>query len=213
MRAKLLVQSNTIETYINVMAALCDKYPIRHIMLSFIGKEPDNDFVNKIQEKLLSLSGTSNYSRASRAQLEIETADNDHIRLVKGWDVIDVSGVSKEIAINISAASIGNKRVHICQLNWKKRFEEGEDWILEEGNHQYTDLMGAGALSNLYQEYFQKKHVIFVFGILFFIVFGVSIAKFIWPSFFVPEDVVSLFSLLIGAAGLYLAIISLKSKN
>lgn len=167
MKAKLLVQSDTLETYINVMAALCDKYPINQVMLSFIGKEPDNDFVNKIQEKLLSLSSSSNYSRASRAQLEVETADNDHIRLVKGWDVIDVSGVSKEIAINVSAASIGNKKVHICQLSWKKRFEKGEDWILEEGNHHYTDLMGAGALSNLYQEYFQKKHVIIVFAVLF----------------------------------------------
>jgi len=213
MKAKILVQSPTVDTYINVMAALCDAYPINKIMLSFIGKEPDDSFIDAIQGKLLSLSSSSSYSKASRVQLEVETADKDHIRLVKGWDVIDVTAVSKVIAINVSAACISNKKVHICQLSWRKRFSNNEPWILEDGNHQYTDLMSAGALSSLYQDHFQKKHVIIVFGALFSIVFLLAIAKFFWPGFVVPEDFVNVFSLLIGAAGLYLAIISLKAHN
>jgi len=213
MKAKLLIQSDNIGTYINVMAALCDKYPVKQIMLSFIEKEPDESFINEIQSKLVELSSRSIYSKASRVLLEGEAANNDHVLLVKGWDVVDVTGVSKEVAINISAASIGNKKVHVCQLSWKQRFKRDEEWILKEGNHHYTDLMSTGALSNLYQEYFQKKHVIIAFAILFAIVFGVAIAKIVWPTFIVPEDVVNLFSLLIGAAGLYLAIMSLKSKN
>lgn len=214
MKAKLLVQSTTLDTYINVMAALCDAYPaINKIMLSFIDKEPDEIFVKKIQERLLSLSDSESYFRASRVQLKTEIADKDHGSLVRGWDVIDVSAVSKEIAINVSAASIANEKVHVCQLTWSKRFAKDEPWILQEGNHCYTDLMSEGALSNLYKDHFQKKHVILAFGVLFSIVFIIAFTKFLWPSFIIPEDVVNVFSLLIGAAGLYLAIISLKVNN
>lgn len=213
MKAKLLIQSDNVDTYINVMAALCGKFPVKQVMLSFIDREPEESFINEIQSKLVKLSISPNYSKASRVLLEGEAANNDHVALVKGWDVVDVTGVSKEVAINISAASIGNKRVHICQLSWKQRFKQNEDWVLKEGNHNYADLMSSGALSNLYQEYFQKKHVIIAFGVLFSIVFSVAITKIIWPKFIVPEDVVNLFSLLIGAAGLYLAIMSLRSKS
>jgi hypothetical protein len=213
MKAKLLVQSDNINTYINVMAALCDKYPVKQIMLSFVGKEPDNGFVNEIQSKLVNRSSNPIYSKASRVLLEYEIASSDHVLLVKGWDILDVTGVSKEIAVNISAASISNKKVHVCQLSWKERFKRDDEWVLKQGNHEYTDLMGSGALSNLYYDHFQKRHVIIAFAALFLIIFGVAIAKMIWPSFLVPEDVINLFSLLIGAAGLYLAIMSLKSKN
>ena len=195
------------------MAALCEKYPVKQIMLSFIGKEKDEEFINVIQAKLVERSSSPNYSKASRVLLEGEAANSDHVVLVKGWDIVDVTGVSKEMAINVSAASIGNKKIHVCQLSWKHRFKQNEKWILKEGNHNYTDLMSSGALSNLYREYFQKKHVIIAFGVLFSIVFSVAIAKIFWPAFIIPEDVVNLFSLLIGAAGLYLAIMSLRSKN
>lgn len=213
MKAKLLVQSTTIETYTNVMAALCDKYPINQVVFSFIDREPDEEFINNVQKKLIELYSNSNYFKASRVQIQTEIADKDHICLVKGYDIIDVSGVSKKIAINASAASISNRKVHICQLSWKRRFKEGEQWMLEEGNHDYTDLMSAGALSDLYQEYFKKKHIIFAFSFLFLIVFIVVVVKLICPTFIIPEDVVNLFSLLIGAAGLYLAIISFNNNN
>ncbi len=73
--------------------------------------------------------------------------------------------------------------------------------------------MGEGALSDLYQDHFQKRHIIIVSKVVFSIFFVVAITKMIWPEFVVPENIINLFSLLIGAAGLYLAIISMKNKT
>lgn len=213
MKAKIMVQSTTVDSYVNVMSAICEKYSAGHIMLSFVDSDPDESFVLKIQERLASLLGNSRYTKAARVKLEFERASENYASVVKGWDVVDVTAVSKELAINFSAAAIGSRRVHICQLSWLKRFEKGEEWILDDDNHHYSDLMSSGALSSLYKEHFHKRHVIIAFGILFSVVLIVSVAKIFIPSFVVPEDLVNLFSLMIGAAGLYLAIISLKGKN
>jgi hypothetical protein len=212
MKAKILVQSDKVDTYVNVMAAMCEKYTIEHVMLSFIEREPDDSFVKSLQEKLVSLSEDSCYTKAARVRLETEKSEIDFSSLVNGWNVVDVTGVNKELAINISAASIGSNRIHVCQLTWHHTFETGEAWLLKEDNHKYSDLMGAGALSNLYQEHFKKRHVIIAFGLLFSVVLAVSIIKIFVPSFVVPEDLVNLFSLMIGASGLYLAIMSLRGN-
>lgn len=210
MKAKILVQSNRLDTYVNVMAAMCEMYSIEHVMLSFVEREPDDSFVKSLQEKLVSLSEASCYTKAARVRLETETSEIDFSSLVNGWDVVDVTGINKELAINISAASIGSSRIHVCQLTWNQTFETGEVWLLKEGNHKYSDLMGSGALSNLYREHFKKRHVIIAFGLLFSVVLAVSIIKIVVPTFVVPEDLVNLFSLMIGASGLYLAIMSLR---
>ncbi len=95
-KAKILIQSDKHETYVNVMAALCHKYDIKQIMLSFIDKKVDDAFINKIQSKLISLSSNPIYSKTSRISLKGETASNDHSILVRGWDILDVTGVSKK---------------------------------------------------------------------------------------------------------------------
>lgn len=213
MKAKIIVQSNKIDTYTNVMAAICDTYPVNHIMLSFIIGEIDENFIDSIKSNLASLSNNNIYSKASRVRLEAEIANKDHNLLVKGWDILDVTGVSKEIAIHISAASISNKNVCICQLSWKKSFQNGERWILTDNNHSYSNLMSTGSLSVLYKEYFRKKNILTMFGVIFSIIFICAITKIIWPGFIIPEDLVNILSLLIGAAGLYLAILSLKKED
>ncbi|ACU89743.1 hypothetical protein Dbac_1651 [Desulfomicrobium baculatum DSM 4028] len=208
-----MVQSTTVDTYVNVMSAICEEYSVEHIMLSFVDSDPDENFVSNIQKRLVSLLSNSRYAKATRVKLEIERASENYVSVVEGWDVVDVTAVSKELAINFSAAAIGIRRVHVCQLNWLKRFKKDEDWILVDGNHRYSDLMSSGALSSLYKEHFHKRHVIIAFGILFSVFLVVSVSKIFIPSFVVPEDLVNLFSLMIGAAGLYLAIISLRVKN
>jgi hypothetical protein len=215
MRAKILVQSSTIGTYVNVMAALCTKYPlVNEVMFSFIDKEPNEGFIRSIQSKLLELSESSNtnlnYIQASKVGLKEEKLTSIDLEVVKGWNIVDVTAVSKEIAINISAASIGNPNIHICHLGWK---EKPKNWIIKDDNYFYDNLMDSGALSNLYKDYFHKGKVVQSFSVFIFVMTTIAIIKMIWPNFMIPDDIIGIFSLLIGASGLFLASKSIRCNH
>lgn len=210
----MLVQSPNVLTYVNAIAALCAKHPaVTTVKLVFLSKDVDEKFVDEIQRKLSLLSDSPSYAKGARVYLSGEIGDYNDVSLAKNWDVVDVTGVSKDVAIQVAAAAINNKKTRICQLSWNKQFAKGEAWVVEEGNHSYNDLMSVGALSKLYDNYFQKKQVLFVFLVLFSVVFFAAVAKIIWPKFGIPNDLVNLLSLLIGAAGLYLAAISVRGSH
>ena len=74
------------------------------------------------------------------------------------------------------------------------------------------DLLSGGAAGALRRNYVAKKHVLVALGGLFLCVLIIAIVKIMWPSLRIPDDVINLFSLLIGAAGLYLAAVSLRAR-
>jgi len=214
MKAKILVQSPNIDTYINIIAAICKKYPsVTEIVFSFLNKSVNDNFINDVRIKLANLaSHNSLYSKGVKVSIEAVIEDENGSNLIDGFNLIDVTAVSKEIALNVAASSVEKKNVKICQLSWTKKFEKDEKWIIEDNNHLYDDLLSKGALSKLYKNYFQKRTVIFVFAVIFGALLLTSILKIILKDFIIPSDLVNILSLLIGAAGLYLAAVSLRGS-
>lgn len=214
MKALVLVQSPRLATYVNVFAAICNKYrTIKQIRLLYITDDTESITKKKIREQLVEWSKNhSIYEQAADVYKDTDTCTIDDLKTyLPGWDVIDVSGTSKEISLSVAAVAISKNAARVCLVNWLKNFKRNEEWILSENNHEYIDLLSTGDLALLRKDHFQKKHVIIAFAGIFALLTAVAVLKIIFPSFFVPNVVVNIFGLLIGVAGLYLAAVSLKN--
>lgn len=216
MKALVLVQSSRLDTYINVFAAICHKYPeVNHIRILYISN--DKTTINKkdIRERLVELSKEYKIYETP-ADVHKDTGEcsvDDLKQYIDNWDIVDVTGISKELSVTIAAISISSRHVKVCLINWLKQFKKGEEWILSSDNHEYINLLSSGDLVLLRKDHFQKKHVIIAFGGIFSLLTITAILKILFPSFFIPNVIVNMFGLLIGVAGLYLAAVSLKSTQ
>lgn len=214
MKALVLVQSTTVGTYVNVFAAICHKYKeVKQIRLLYITGDATPVTIKDIREGIMDLSKEHViYEGASDILRDSDTCSEERLRTyVKGWNIVDVTGVSKEISLSVAAVSVANRHVRVCTVKWSQHFKRGESWVLTDDNHEYVDLVGSGELALLRKDHFQKKHVIIAFGGIFGLLTLVVVLKMLFPLFFVPNVVVNIFGLLIGVAGLYLAAISLKN--
>ncbi|MGB3458889.1 MAG: hypothetical protein WBB08_06260 [Halobacteriota archaeon] len=211
MKAKVVIQSPIVDTYVNVVAAIAVNFPdIKEICFVFFDNPPDEAMLNSIQRKLLELSYIPPYRKGARLYVSSEEMLIDSKELLKDCILIDVSAVSKDIAVSIAASGVERQSVKIGHLKWISKIEKDKKLRVGVDDYLYEDLLSKGAMSSLLKNYVAKKHVLRAFAIMFSTIFIIAIAKFILPNFIIPDDVINLFSLLIGAAGLYLAAISLK---
>jgi hypothetical protein len=214
MKALVIVQSPRLDTYINVFAAICKKYPnVEHIRILYITKDDTSITKKDIREKLVELSKNHpTYESAADVHLTTDKSSISNLKIyIQEWDIIDVTGISKELSLTVAAMSISYKHTKVCLINWTKQFKQGEKWIIDDKNHEYINLLSSGDLSLLRKDYFQKKYVITAFAGIFGLLTITIILKIIFPNFFIPNIIVNIFGLLIGVAGLYLASVSLKN--
>lgn len=213
MKGRILYQSPNLKTYKNLVAAMYNAYEeIEEICLSFLDSEVDDKILDDLQ-LILSSSENQIYKKAARIRLTAESINSQDTSCFQGWNVIDVSAVSKENAVHIVASTLENEKIRVCTLHWLERFGRGEEWILTNDNHRYSDLLSEGSLAKLYKNYFQRKVVIRMFGVMFSLLFFLAVTKYLFPTFQIPDDFINFFSLLIGASGLYLASVSLKERQ
>jgi hypothetical protein len=214
MKALVLVQSPRLETYVNAIAAICNKYTsVNIIRLLYVTDDTDSVTKKGVRERLVDLSKEHPfYEKAADVGKDDDRCSVENLKsYVGGWDIVDVSGTSKEISLTAAAISISNKSVCVCLVNWLRNFKRNEEWVLTEDNHEYVNLLSSGDLDLLRKDYFQKKYIIIAFAGIFALLTAVVILKMLFPAFFIPNVVVNIFGLLIGVAGLYLAAVSLKN--
>ena len=210
--SKVFCQSPRTQTYADVVAAIAEEHPnIESIQFLFFDGPMKEDLINNIQRKLAELSDIPAYARGARLRLTCVETSLDSVDTLQGCILVDVTGIAKDAAIQICALAIEYSRLKVGLLRWIGRLREGENPHVGIDNYMYEDLLSKGAIGNLLKKYIGKKHVIRSFGAIFGVLAIVGIAKIIWPQFFIPDYIVNLFSLLIGAAGLYLAAVSLRS--
>jgi len=213
MKALVLVQSTRLDTYINVFAAICKKYKnVKQIRILYISDDYTSITKKKIREHLVELSKEYPiYEAAADAHKDSDKCTIENLKnYICSWDIVDVTGVSKEISLTIAAISVAHKHVKVCLVNSTKQYKQGEKWILDKDNHEYINLLSKGDLLLLRKDHLKKKNVIIAFGFIFGILTLLALLKFFIPSFFIPSDIVNMFGLLIGVAGLYLASVSIK---
>ncbi len=214
MKALVLVQSPRVDTYINVFAAICHKYKkVKQIRLLYITEDKNSVTKKEIRERLVELSKEyALYEGAADVFKDTDDCSFEKLGVyTKQWDIVDVSGLSKETSISIAAMSVSNRNVRVCSVHWLKQFKKGDAWVLSDSNHEYINLLSTGALALLRNDHFQKRHVIIAFGGIFGSLTLLVLFKIMFPTFFIPNIVVNVFGLLIGVAGLYLAAVSLSN--
>jgi len=211
MKVKVVIQSPRIDTYVNIVAAIADSFPdVKEICFVFFDRPTNDDIINDIQKKLSELSDIEPYAKGARFYLSGEETLIESKDLLKDCILIDVSAVSKDIALSVAASGIQKQSVKVGHLKWLSKIEKGKELRVGVDNYTYEDLLSKGAMSTLLKDYVAKKYVLRAFVIMFLSIFIIAVAKFCIPNFTIPDDVINLFSLLIGAAGLYLAAVSLK---
>lgn len=214
MKALVLVQSTNLGTYINTFAAICLKYKaVNHIRILYITEDKTSITKKDIREELVDLSRENIiYEAPADTKKDSDSCSVNKLNsYIKDWDIVDVTGVNKEISLNIAAISISSPKVKVCLINWNKQFKKNEKWLLTKNNHEYINLLSSGDLKLLRKDHFQKKHVIIAFGGIFSLLTMLVLLKIIFPAFLIPNIIVNIFGLLIGVAGLYLASVSLKN--
>lgn len=214
MKGKIIHHSNNVDTYVNIIAAMYEAYgEIKEITLSFIDSPVNEKFIDSLQERLTTYDENPIYKKSARVHLSGESISIGLVTSEESLDVIDVSALPKEMAIEVVASTIDRKNIKVCTLQWPEnvKFDPGEKWVLRDGNHSYSNLVSKGALAKLYRNYFQKKQVIWIFAAIFSVLICMAIIKYIVPDFAIPSDIVNILSLLVGAAGLYLAAVSLSA--
>lgn len=214
MKALVLVQSPRLETYVNVFAAICRRYKsVTQIRLLYVTDDSESVTKKAVRERLVELSKDYPfYEKAADVGKDDDRCSVENLKsYIEGWDIVDVSGTSKEISLTAAAISVSNKSVRVCLVNWLRNFKRNDDWILTQDNHEYVNLLNSGDLALLRKDHFQKKHVIIAFAGIFALLTAVVVLKMLFPTFFIPNVIVNIFGLLIGVAGLYLAAVSLKN--
>lgn len=211
-KAKILVFSDKIDSYVNVVAAIKKTYPdINEIVFCFLSNDGNDDFVSKVSQKLdeMASSNTDNalYPPSSDLIFSIATVHETDSSMIRNCDIIDVTSVSKKVAVDVAALAIASKPlVSVCFLTFSNKIVSGQKWVLNDDNFDYLNLFSGGALKRLYKNYFQKRYVICVLSSLVSMTVGLVIVKLVFPDFFIPESFISIFSLAIGVSSLFLAI-------
>lgn len=209
--ARIVFQSPRLDTYADIVAAISSRYPeISEIRLVFIDRDTDEEKLNELQKRLIELADLPDYKTAARLRISGLSCSLQSPQLYSDPGVIDVTATAKHIAIEVATSCMEYPHLKVCQFRWSAEYEKDKHPRVGRDEYVYEDLMSIGATGRLLKNYVAKKHVLRVFVVLFSTMLVVFVLKFFVPGFRVPDDVINFFSLLIGAAGLWLSMIALR---
>lgn len=208
----MLYRSPRLDTYVDAIAAIAKAYPaIEEARLVFpIGTHRDG-VVDQVQRRLASLSDNEPYALAARLRLTDSEEAVTSPALYTCF-VVDVTGIPKQDAIEVAASVIERNTARVGHFRWLDTLREGDRPRVGTHKHEYVDLLSGGAAGALRRNYVAKKYVLAALGGLFLCILIMAVVKTLKPSLRIPDDIINLFSLLIGAAGLYLAAVSLRAR-
>jgi hypothetical protein len=147
------------------------------------------------------------YVYASRVLRTERREALDRRRTFKNTDIIDVTGVSKELTAEILAIAITSGK-SVCSLSWKERIVKKRK-LIGIDSHVYFDMMKSNIVLDIYRA---QRAVWMMFYILSAILFSFV---FVYAANFFGYDVVSdrainVLALLTGIGGLFLSYVALN---
>jgi len=210
---KVLYRSPRIDTYVDTIAAVAREYPnIGEVRIVFPVGGRVAHVVGQVQARLVALAKNEPYEVASRLRLTDAEESITSLRLYRDCILVDVTGIPKQDALEVACAAIEKGSGRVGHFRWLETFSEGVEFRVGTHKYEYKNLLTSGATGALLRNYVARKHVVWSLGGLLGCVLVMAIVKIIWPDFIVPDDAINVFSLLIGAAGLYLAAASLRAQ-
>jgi hypothetical protein len=208
-RARIVATSDNPDTYVDVLAAIAAKGETDEVEFIFLDSEYKKQLLSEVQKKMVGLADLTDYEQASRLKISGTTLKHDLALLLKNCSLIDVTGVPKELAIEIAATALTNPNIKVCSLRWLEKLQSDVRFRVGQDKYSYADVISDSALNALRKDYIAKKHVIYVFGTIFAATAGLAVAQLAF-GWVIPDKVINVMSLLVGIGGLQLAYVSLK---
>lgn len=208
-RARIVVTSENADTYVDVLAAIATRGETDEVEFVFLDSEYKGRLLSDVQKKLVDLNELPDYEQASRLKISGIPLKRDLGLLLRDCSLIDVTGVPKELAIEIAATALIQPNIKVCSLRWLEKLDSQVRFRVGQQRYSYADVINDSALSALRKDYIAKTYVIYAFGGIFAASAALAVAQvaFGWA---IPDKLINLLSLLVGIGGLQLAYISLK---
>jgi hypothetical protein len=208
-RARIVVTSTKPDTYVDVLAAIAAKGEADEVEFIFLETDFDKQLLSSVQKLLVELSDLPDYEAASRLKISGAPLKRDLTALLKSCNLVDVTGVPKELAIEIAATALPNPRIKVCNLRWLGKIDSQERFRIGQQVYSYADVINEPALRALRKDFIAKNHVIWVFGLMVGASAVLAVSQLVF-GLAIPDKVINILSLLVGLGGLLLAYVSLK---
>lgn len=208
-RARIVATSDVADTYVDVLAAMAARGETDEVEFIFLDCEYKRQLLSDVQKKLVDLSELTDYEQASRLKISGTPLKHDLSLLLRNCSLIDVTGVPKELAIEIAATALTDPNIKVCSLRWLEKLDSQIRFRVGQQKYSYADVINDSALNALRKDYIAKKHVIYVFGAIFAATAAIAVAQLVF-EWAIPDKVINVLSLLVGIGGLQLAYVSLK---
>ncbi|WP_186400986.1 hypothetical protein [Stappia sp. P2PMeth1] len=208
MKAAVCVQSDRVETYADVMAAIVTQYPaVREFEFVFLSGQDEEKLLKQIEENVRNSLEYEAYVLAERPARSTKKVNLLNKSSFKGCKMIDVTGISKELMSEIIPIAMASGQ-SICSLSWSDRINKERKYVGRD-EYNYFDAMKSSVVQNIYKT---QKAVWIMFYILSIIVFLIA---FLYGSQLLGVDLISdklinFLGILVGLAGLFLSYIALN---
>lgn len=217
--AKVVVVSPNAESYADACAALVNVFNPDKIEITFLEIEDEpkqptrgekrSAFVSEIREKINEISKSHEAYRLCKAAQIVEGDAYNQKQLsllASDADMVDVTGVPKDLSVALVAESIMGAGVPILAVRWIGKLTKGTRNRIGSAPYKYQDLCELPRAQKLRQSYRQRTHVVAGIGIAIFVIALLSILSQWYPALGVAEKMLTSVSVAAGFAGLWLAV-------
>ena len=217
--ARVFVVSQNVESYADACTALVSTYNPGKIEISFLEapgdpKQPKrgdgrSSFVTAIREKINEVSEFHEAYRLCKSTPIIEGdgySPEELSALIENSDLIDVTGVPKDLVAALVAESIMGSGVPILTVRWIGKISQGTRNRIGSSPYKYQNLCDLPRVQKLRQVYRQKSNLIIVFFAAIFVIVLLSALSLFFPSLVIVKEILNPLSLMLSVAGLLIAV-------
>lgn len=208
MKAAICVQSSRVETYSDSLAAMISAFPdVQEVVFLFMMEQDDEALLREVEADLHRANKLEAYVQASRRSRSTRRVQMLSRSALRGFRVIDVTGVSKEIMAEILPIALTSGQ-SICSLAWQDRINRERKYIGRD-EHTYYDAMKSPVVQGIYRA---QKAVWLMFYILSAIImsFAALYAAQLFGFDIISDKLVNLLGILVALGGLFLSYTALR---
>lgn len=208
MKAAVCVQSNRAETYSDSLAAMVATFPdVQEVVFLFLIDQDDEALLREIEADLHRANEIEAYVQAGRRSRSARRLSRLSRSSLRDFQVIDVTGVSKEIMAEILPIALTSGQ-SICSLIWQDRISRERKYAGRD-EYIYYNAMKSRVVQGIYRA---QRAVWLMFYILSAIIvsFAGLYAAQVFGFDIISDKLVNLLGILVALGGLFLSYTALR---
>lgn len=167
------------------------------------------DFVQEVHQAIVQRSVDSQ-AYAAAQHITIATGESvgpDNVeQALAGASGVDVTGLPKELSLNLVAASLMGAGTPVFAVRWLTRFEPGHRHRIGTQPYIYEDLVQLPKARTLRRAFRARAHVLAAVGVVIFLVAAAAVLSNWFPALKPVSEILNALSVAAGFAGLWIAV-------